>query len=878
MSARGARSPRVGSDPLAAFILSGLRSAPGRALAVVLAIAIGVGMGLGIYLINRTALDEFSGAVQFLIGEADYELHAGRDGFDESAWARVARLPEVAAAAPVVDVTARVERKARPAGAADASQGEAYPERRMLRVLGIDLFRLARLNTRLIPMAGSASGAAEPSRDSLADLLGADTVFLSAAALVELDAQVGDRLGLRVGDSLRWLRIAGTLPGVPAGQRLAVMDIAAAQWQFDRLGVLHRIDVKLAQGVDDARARRAIAAVVPAGVDIATAQDAERRTSNLSVAYRVNLNVLALVALFTGGFLVYSTQSLSVHRRRSQLALLRTLGATRAMTVSLLLAEAGVLGVAGSLLGAMLGVAAAAAAIARFGGDLGGGFFPGIAPELSVDPAGLVLFCLLGVAAALAGALLPVLAAARVPLAGALRAQPQDVAERAIRPRLVPGLALLATAGLLCLLPARDGLPLAGYASVLLLLLGGVALTPAIGQAVFIRLDRIGDRLDVPAWMGLAVARASASSGMTRLALASVVASFAVMVAMGIMVSSFRDSVDRWLLTVLPADLYLRTAAGSDTGWLTSDELEALRSTPGIARVEPLAVGTLPLDARRPAVALVARPIDATDPGARLPLIGQARPAPPGLLPVYPSEPMARIYRMEVGERRTLALGGQSVEVFVAAIWRDYARHYGALAIDLEDYRRLVPGVRVSDAALWLAPGASASGVVERLSRDLPGFSRIEVTEPGIIREQSLRIFDRSFAITYLLEAVAVIIGLLGVAATFSAEALARRREFGVQRALGMTRGAIASQLALEGVLFAAVGAAVGGAVGGAISLLLVEVINPQSFHWSMDLAVPWALLVSLAGALVVLSAGTAVLAGRAAIAPGTVGALREDW
>jgi len=305
------------ADPLAATVLSALVSAPGRALAVVLAIAIGVGMGLAIYLINRTALDEFSGAVQFLIGEADYELHAGRDGFDESTWPRVARLPEVAAASPVVDITARVERRARVAPTlGDAvAQGEAYGERRTLRVLGIDLFRLARLNTRLIPLAATEDGTQASGRDTLGELLGSDTVFLSPAALAELDAKVGDRLGLRVGDSLRWLRVAGTVPGVPSGQRIAVMDIGAAQWQFDRLGVVHRIDVKLAQGVDEARARRALAAALPPGVEIATAEDAERRTSNLSVAYRVNLNVLALVALFTGAFLVYSTQSLSRNTR-----------------------------------------------------------------------------------------------------------------------------------------------------------------------------------------------------------------------------------------------------------------------------------------------------------------------------------------------------------------------------------------------------------------------------------------------------------------------------------------------------------------------------------------------------------------------------------
>lgn len=867
-------------DPLIAVVVSGMISAPGRALAVVLAIAIGVGMGLAIYLINRTALDEFSGAVQFLIGEADYELHAGRDGFDEAAWPRIARLPEVAAASPVVDVNTRVERRARAAPAADAaeSSGEAYPERRMLRVLGIDLFRMARLNTRLIPLAGGEADPQASARDTLADLLGADAVFLSPAALAELDTAVGEYLGLRVGDRLRWLRVAGTLPGVPAGQRVAAMDIGAAQWQFDRLGVLHRIDVKLAQGVDESRARRALADALPAGVEIATAQDAGRRTSNLSLAYRVNLNVLALVALFTGAFLVYSTQSLSVHRRRSQLALLRTLGATRATLARLLLAEAAALGLLGSLLGCALGVAAAAAAIARFGGDLGGGFFPGIAPELSVDPAGLALFGLLGIAAAVAGALLPVLTAARTPLAGALRAQPQDAAEQLSPARVLPGLGLLAVAALLCVLPPRDGLPLAGYAAVLMLLLGGVALTPAIGRAVFATLDRLAAGRDVPAWLALALARASAASGMTRLALASVVASFAVMVAMGIMVSSFRDSVDRWLVTVLPADLYLRTAGGSDTGWLAPAELAALSATPGVARVEPLAVSSLPLEPGRPAVALIARPLDPADPGARLPLVGRAQPAPPGLLPVYPSEPMARIYRLSVGDRLTLAIGGQPVEVFVAAVWRDYARHYGALALDLEDYRRRVPGARVSDAALWLEPGASAATVVDHLAMTLPGFARIELSEPGAIREQSLRIFDRSFAITYLLEAVAVVIGLLGVAATFSAEALSRRREFGLQRALGMPRRAIAAQLATEGALFAALGAAVGGTVGFAISLLLVEVINPQSFHWTMDLATPWGLLGILATLLVALAAVTAVVAGRAALAAATVGALREDW
>ncbi|MDZ4127404.1 MAG: ABC transporter permease, partial [Hydrogenophaga sp.] len=161
----------------------------------------------------------------------------------------------------------------------------------------------------------------------------------------------------------------------------------------------------------------------------------------------------------------------------------------------------------------------------------------------------------------------------------------------------------------------------------------------------------------------------------------------------------------------------------------------------------------------------------------------------------------------------------------------------------------------------------------ERGARDL-----IEFASSGQIRAVSLRIFDRSFAVTVWLQAVAIGIGLFGVAASFSAQVLARKREFGLLAHLGLTRQQILGVVALEGLAWTLLGAIAGLALGLAVSLVLVHVVNPQSFHWTMDLVLPWARLLALCAAVVVAGTLTAWLAGQAAASRDAVRAVKEDW
>jgi putative ABC transport system permease protein len=826
-----------------ALVLGPLREHPGRAVLAIAAIALGVALGVAVHLINASALNEFEIASRHLAGEADLVVRGPRSGFDESLYPRIARLPQVEAANPAVE-----------ADVALAGRQES------LRVLGFDPLRAAQVQPGLLP---------ERSGMTL-DIFDADAILLSHAAAQWLGLKVGDELKVNVGAATVALKIAGLLPEGAYRQRLGVMDVGAAQWKLARLGRLNRIDLRVKAGTDSAAFRRELQAMLPAGVHAAPPEAEGERGASLTQAYRLNLDMLALVALFTGAFLVFSSQVLALLRRRTQLALLRTLGVTRRSLAAQLLLEGAALGAAGAALGVALGYLLARHALASIGADLGAGYFRAIAADVHPDRGTLAFFFILGVGFAVLGAAAPAWEAARRAPGRALRAGDEEESLARLR---TPWWGILAAgAGLaLTFVPAVNGLPIAGYAAIALVLLGAVLLMPWLAEACL-------DRVPLPALapLGIAVAQLKATPRQSAISIAAIVTSVSLMVSMLIMVSSFRSSLEHWLERMLPADLYLRAARTGETAFLGPVEQARIAATPGLARVQFLRSQNLLLDPGRPPVVLLAGPADA----ARvLPVVGPSiAPAATGPPPVWVSEVAADLYRWRVGDQVRLPIAGAPVVFVVAGVWRDYVRQSGAAAIDRDLYIRLTGDRLANDAAIWLAAGTDLSSAERALRERLPGDAGIEIATTRRIRANSLALFDRTFAITYALEVAAVLIGLFGVSVSFSAQALSRRREFGVLRHLGMTRREIGALLACEGALVSALGVAFGLAVGCLLSLILIHVINRQSFHWSMDLDVPWLGLAALASVIVGAAVATAAWSGRAAIGEDVVRAVREDW
>ncbi|MDV6341960.1 FtsX-like permease family protein [Nitrosomonas sp. Is24] len=824
-------------------------------IVALIAIAIGVAMAFSIHLINTAAFNEFSAASKSLSGQSDLQVRGRKAFFDEALYPLLAQHDGVAVANPVLEFDVAIPGK------------QQNRNDHKLKIIGIDMFRAMRISPDLLGLVEEGK-----TLDRLAD----DAIFLSPAAMEWLQVEQGDALQLNAGLQAVTLRVAGGLVRARAGQRIAVMDIGAAQWRFQQLGVLSRIELKLRDGVNHAAFKAKLAEELGEAYWVTEVADQEKRIANMSRAYRINLNMLALVALFTGTFLVFSTQALSVIRRRQQFALLRVLGFTRQQLLRQIMTEGGILGVSGSLLGLALGYAVAVLAIRLLGGDLGTNFFPGVKPGIHFDTWDAGIFFAVGLSVTMLGSIIPALEAARAKPALALRSGSEDTAMAKLSP---PWFALicLSVAALFTQLPPVFELPIFGYLAIVLLLIGGIALMPRLTAGFFSAVLARWQRHRSGAVSTLALARLANAPNQAAIALGGILASFSLMVAMAIMVTSFRISIDNWLGRVLPADLYVRAAASGD---LQTDAQKAIAGLPGFDRVDFFRTQQLTLDVNRPEITLFARPVDKADARNTLPLTDDmiaSEALPENVMPVWVSEAMVDLYGYRVGEKVTLPIGAASSEFLVAGVWRDYGRQFGAIQMQLADYQALTGDLGVNTVALWLHPGASPDAATAGL-RQLPFGAALEISRSSDMRALSLEIFDRSFAVTYLLELVAVVIGLLGVAASFSAQTLARVKEFGMLRHIGVMRRQILVMLAAEGSLLTALGMVLGFLLGWSISLILVFIVNPQSFHWTMQLHLPWNWLALIAVIMLVAAALTALLAGRRAVSGEVIRAVREDW
>ncbi|AHE55373.1 FtsX-like permease family protein [Sphingomonas sanxanigenens] len=826
------------------LILGEWRFHPARYLLTATVIAVGVALGFAVHLVNGSALASFSAAIRGVNGAAELSVRATSPlGFDERLYPVIARADGVRDVSPVARLDARL-------GRAPVS------------LLGLDVIRASAVTPALVGAGPQGPGSAD---DTVFD---EDAIFLSRAAMAASGAKVGARVPLTANGTTRLVKVAGSLPGVGDGASVAVMDIAAVQWRFGRLGRLDRLDLVVA---DRSIAEKAIRDLLPGDAVLATAAADGAQGDALSRAYRVNLDMLALVALLTGGFLVYSAQSLSVVRRQRAFALARTLGLSRRSVVAALTLEGLAIGVVGATAGLLAGYALASAALHWFGGDLGAGYFRTSTVSIALQPVAAISFFLLGTMAACAGSALPARLAARAAPAAALR-NTGDMLDPRVPVPWWPAAVLLAGGAAVSLLPAIAGLPVFGYVGMGLLLAGGVAGVPWFMRILIAPLARRSGH-DVP-YM-LAVRHLHGAPNEAATALCGIVASTALMIAMATMVTSFRGAVDHWLGDVLRGDLYMRTAGGSafDPGVRAR-----IAELPGVAAASFSRQVPLTIAADRPPLMLIARQMH----GGHAPLpqiIGPALPVPAGVMPVWVSEPAHRLHGWEVGDRIALPLAG-GARFLVVGIWRDYARQAGAAVIDEADYSRLTGDDGRDEAQIDVAADRDVAEVSRQILMRLPSSLReqVEITRPAVLRRFALTLFDRSFAITYLLEAVAILVGLAGVAATMSAQTIAREREFGMLRHLGVTRAQLTRMLATEGAIVGAAGGLAGIVLGLLLAQVLIHVINPQSFNWTMSTRVPFSTLAAVAFALTAAAAATAAFASRRATVRGAVQSVREDW
>lgn len=834
-----------------------LRDQPVKWLIATLSIAVGVGLGFAVHLIHKQALDQFNNGVRQFSGQADLQLLPHSTLLPEKALEQLAALPEVAVASPVIDIKV-------------AMQGMDKP----LRWLGLDVFTAAAVTPNFIGQSSGESN--DTAQQGEIPLLSTNNVFVSPALKEQLPSEQNTLTTLHNNRTQQW-QVAGTVPAAGAGQMIAVADIAAVQWRLGTLGHISRVDLKLQEGVTPASFQRQYGDAFAALGRLETPSEQGTRGASVSQAYRANLSILAMVALLTGGFLTFSTQMLAVAQRSRQWALLAALGARASALRMQVLFESMCCGVVGGVLGVALGWGLSLAVVRYLGVDLGAGYFQTSQSTVTLPPMDALLFASFGVVATLLGGLSPALQTGQMALHQRLRAGTEEAGLQFANKAHRVGLLLCGVAAACLWIPPYGSIPVGGYLAVAFGLFGGIAMIGLVVRVLIKPPARLAQLAD------LAKSRLSSTPNLLAVGLSGVVASFALVVAMHVMIYSFRHSLDNWLTQVLPAPLYVKLNSATIPVFPDSFQ-QKVAELPGVELVEFWGQQSIVLDPKRPAVELIARPISIQAARQRLPMTGNTISEPlAGTLPVWVSEPMTDLYGLQAGSTLTLQLDqGVRVPTTVMGVWRDYTRQHGAIVLPkAELLKQFNVQFKDTQGAVWPQENTAVKDMVARIEQaasTTPVAQKIDFAEPGEIRQLSLDIFDRSFAVTYLLEIAAVVIGLFGVGTTFSAMALQRKREFALLGAMGASPNWILKLIAREALIASAVAALVGLTIGLAFAAILIFVVNPQSFHWTMEWFTPWRDLALMVLVLIAMSSATVTLALRNKLGTHLVEQLKEDW
>jgi len=808
------------------LILRPLRRDLLRTVLTVISVGLGVGVVIAIDLAGDAATGSFRSSLETLVGKTDLEIVAnGR--LDERWMARLAALPVNARFAPVIEAQGLVELVG------------------SVTVYGVDFI--------------SQRAEAEASTSDLRNLDSAAVV--SSGLARRLGIKAGDHLAMTLGDRAKSFQVARVADAKDA--EFVLLDIGEAQRALNEYGKLDRIEIFVSPHEDFSRVERAVRAALPAGYRVERPGTRSRENQRMLRAFRWNLRVLSYISLIVGAFLIYNTISVSVVRRRPEIGVLRALGAGRRWVFWLFLGEALLFGLAGSLAGIALGRIMAGGAVGLIAETVNSLYVSSRPAEVALNSSAVATAIIAGMAVAFFSALAPAREAMQVaPVEAMGRGAREHHARTHARRNLFWAILAAIIAAMVSLARPIDGKPIAGYAATLLAVAAMALAAPAV-VTVLAASTRAASRFLFGPEGLLAVRGLAAALARTSVIVGALATAIAMMASVGIMVGSFRETVIVWLNTQLRADLYVRPAARAGAGEhpaLSSDLPALVSAIPGVESVDIFHAMELEYEGQR--TTLGAGNADIVRRYGRLRFLpGQDRDAVlrslAGRDRVIVSEPFANKHGVRANDTISLALGDRLVKVTVAGVYYDYSSERGLVIFDRSTLLKYLPDLPATNLAVYARPGADPTDLRYAVEARLANY-RVVVAPNRTLRQNAVTIFDRTFAITYALEGVAIAVAMLGAANSLLAMVLDRRRELGLLRYLGAAPAQLRRMILLEAGFLGMAANLLGLALGFVLSLVLIYVINKQSFGWTIQFHPPFALLAA-ASALVWLAT---VLAG----------------
>ena len=845
----------------AGLVLRPARRDPFRVLLSIAGVAIGVAAVASIHRANESIVASFRGAVESVSGRARLTVR-GIDGLPEEAGAKLRWLWEIGSFAPAID---------RFAVAADGSDEP-------VEILGVDPTSEGPLRSYRV----------------LAPKTGLEKIFEKNAALAPLPfverhrSRLGGEIPLFVNGRRKTLVLAGILeftgPARASGGQVLVTGLRTAQELFALRGRVDRIDIAFPGSVPFDPVRARVSGSLPPGARVERPEARSETADKMTRAFRFNLAALGSIALLVGMFLIYNTLSISVLRRRPEIGTLRALGASRRSIFRAFVAEGLAIGVAGTAAGETLGFALSRAAISAVGGTVVNIYQPTASLALSQSAEPFLTAAAVGLLASLAASLAPAAEAASVAPATTMRPGSVESGRRLRAPRFAAAAFALLLAGLgAAFLPPVAGFPAFGFGAMACAV-GALALISPAAALTVERGVRGAARRIFRAPGRLACAFFSGNVSRNAVAIAALSLALGMTAAMAVMISSLRETVRTWVNQSAASDLFLKSATGSRRGLIGTIPGEAadfLRRIPGVALVDPFRAIDV-TDGNGVSFTIGSGDFGIGTKTGGLPFFSRRNPA--AVLSearahgeVFVSEPFARRFRKWAGDRVTIPTPRGPRTFPIADVYSDFSNDRGTVVLDRPMFLSLFHDPSLTTIGITAAPGVSPERLRDRILAAAAGRFAFTILTNRTLRSEVLRIFDATFAVTYGLEGIALIVAVLGVVNALFSLILERRRDLGLLRVLGASPGQLRGSIALEAGLIGACSLLLATLAASAFAALLILVINRQSFGWTIRTQIPWLELVVAFTLVQLVTLAASVAPARLAAAVDPAQALREE-
>ena len=838
-----------------------LRHHRGRTFLSIAGIALGVGVFVSVQMAIYTAIESFNVSVDHVSGKANLQVTSFGRGFSEEVYLKVKKVPGVKAATPVIQYVSKI----------DEPIGEP------LYLLGIDAFSDKPFREYQFH---------EAEEDGLLFLKNPHSIAITEKLANRHGLKKGGKINLIVGSKKVPLTITNLLkmegPANSLEGNFGLIDIASAQEALEKVGLIDRIDLMVDKSVPVEMIESELKKVIPPGVEVRRSDTRSGQIEKMVSAFHLNLTALSFISLIVGMFLIYNAISVSVIQRRREIGILRSVGLTRPQVLSLFIGEAAIIGCLGSLVGIGIGIGLAKAMLYLVSRTITVLYILVKAEHLLISPSVLMAGFGMGMLASILSSIGPAREASKIAPKEALAL---GTLETKIKIRLghlsLIGIGLLILSLILALQKPICHRPIFGFLAALLILIGVSFLIPSV-TTLLNRLLAPILRFFFGSEGKLASRYIHDSMARTVITIAALMTALSMLISISIMILSFRKTVDLWVEQSINGDVFIFPGSYSITGYSALLPLEvsrALPSLPGVKAVDSFRALEVEYDGYPAIIAAVDGQVF-----LNLKVIRFTQGNPRAILQQFASgqavlvtESFSLRHHVKAGDRIKLNTPQGDREFPVSGVFYDYSSDWGMVLMEKKVYQSLWNDEALHSAGIYLEEGVSQQTFKETIRERYSKPYRLFVVSHRELRNEVLKIFDQTFAITYALEFIAIIVAILGIINSLNALIIERQRDIGIIRAVGGFRKQVQKAILIEAGMIGFFSHILGLLCGFLLSILLIYVINKQSFGWTIQFSIPLRSLVESWLVVMVTSIGAGFIPARRAARMNMVESLRME-